>query len=297
LPGICVIFNPVAKGGKARRFRRHLGELADDCVFKPTTGPGTACELARGAVEEGFKMVAAAGGDGTINEVLNGIGDAPEGFSRVTLGVIPLGTANVFARELKIPLRLVPCWTVLRAGKTDTVDLVQATYQSRERTVQRWFVQVAGAGLDARAVELVDWSLKKRTGFLAYIVAGLKALKERQPVITTVANGAESRGELVLLGNGRFYGGPFCLFPQANLRNGRLDFRAFPRADWWTALAALRGVLTGRFEQVNGAAQESAATLELRADQRVPLQIDGELAGELPARFEVVPRALRVIVP
>jgi YegS/Rv2252/BmrU family lipid kinase len=297
LPGTCVIFNPVAKGDKARRFHRHLGELADDCVFRPTTGPGMARELARGAVEDGFEVVAAAGGDGTVNEVLNGIGDAPEGFSRAALGVIPLGTANVFARELKIPLRLVPCWSVLRAGKTDTVDLVRATYQSKGQTVQRWFVQVAGAGLDARAVELVDWNLKKRTGFLAYVVAGLRALKERQPLIITVANGTESRGELVLLGNGRLYGGPFGLFPQANLRNGRLDFRTFPRANWWTVLAALRGVLTGRFEQVNGAPQESATTLELRANQRVPLQIDGEPAGELPARFEVAPRALRVIVP
>jgi diacylglycerol kinase family enzyme len=151
--------------------------------------------------------------------------------------------------------------------------------------------------LDARAVELVDWGLKKRTGFLAYVVAGLRALFEKHPIITAVAGGPPVRGELVLLGNGRLYGGPFALFPNADLRDGRLDFRVFARANWRTALAALGGVLTGRFEHVNGTAQCSATCLELSADRRVPLQIDGELVGELPARFEIVPRLLRVLVP
>lgn len=297
LAAICLIFNPVAKGDKARRFRRHLGELAKGCVFKPTTGPGAARALAREAVEAGFRVVVAAGGDGTVNEVLNGIGDASDGFSRAALGVVPLGTANVFARELKLPLRLKPCWAVLLAGRTETVDLIRARFQSGGQPVERWFVQVAGAGLDARAVELVNWRLKKRAGFLAYVIAGLQALRERQPTISAVGDGTESSGELVLLGNGRLYGGPFAVFTRAVPRDGRLDYRVFPRADWRTALAAVRGVFTGDFDRLNGASQRTAAVLELRADRRVPLQIDGEWVGELPVRFEVVPLALRVLVP
>lgn len=87
---ICVIFNPVARGEKARRFRRHLDEIGSQSSLKLTTGPGDARRLAAEAVGEGFEIVAAAGGDGTVNEVLNGIGDVPGGFERSRLGVLPL---------------------------------------------------------------------------------------------------------------------------------------------------------------------------------------------------------------
>src|SRR5580692_8939555 len=97
---ICVIFNPAARGNKARRFRRHLDEMAQQSVFKATTAPGDAQKYAATAVTDGFDVIVAAGGDGTVNEVLNGIGEVPDGFARVRLGVLPLGTVNVFAREL-----------------------------------------------------------------------------------------------------------------------------------------------------------------------------------------------------
>src|SRR5262245_9104742 len=97
---ICVIFNPAARGEKARRFRRHLDDIASECTFKQTAAAGDARKLAAEAVAEGFDVVVAAGGDGTLNEVLNGVGDVPDGFQRTRLGLLPLGTVNVFAREL-----------------------------------------------------------------------------------------------------------------------------------------------------------------------------------------------------
>src|SRR5690242_17817331 len=96
---ICVIFNPAARGEKSARFREHLGTLSAECVLKPTYAPGAGRALAAEAVREGFELIVAAGGDGTVNEVLNGLGDEPEGFARACLGVLPLGTVNVFARE------------------------------------------------------------------------------------------------------------------------------------------------------------------------------------------------------
>src|SRR5881628_1790607 len=102
----CVIFNPAARGDKARNFRRHLADLGTHCALKSTAAAGDARRLAAEAVGEGFEVVVAAGGDGTLNEVLNGIGDAPDGFDKARLGVLPLGTVNVFARELAIPTRL-----------------------------------------------------------------------------------------------------------------------------------------------------------------------------------------------
>ena len=101
---ICVIFNPSARGEKAKRFRAYLDEVRGDWALKPTTGPGAARRLATDAVLQGFQTIVAAGGDGTLNEVLNGIGDAPGGFKSARLGILPLGTINVFARELRLPL-------------------------------------------------------------------------------------------------------------------------------------------------------------------------------------------------
>src|SRR5687767_5817508 len=113
----CVIFNPTAKGDKARNFRKQLGEFATDAEMRPTTHPGAAREMAKAAVEEGFETIVAAGGDGTLNEVVNGIGDAERGFQRSRFGVIPLGTVNVFALELGMPFALKKAWDVIRAGK------------------------------------------------------------------------------------------------------------------------------------------------------------------------------------
>ena len=120
---ICVIFNPAARGNKARHFRRHLDEIGGQCAFKATAAPGDARRLAAEAIADGFDLIVAAGGDGTVNEVLNGIGDAPNGFERARLGVLPLGTVNVFARELKIPLRLERAWKILRRGREMKIDL------------------------------------------------------------------------------------------------------------------------------------------------------------------------------
>jgi diacylglycerol kinase family enzyme len=120
---ICVIFNPAAKGDKARRFRRHLDEIGAQSGLKLTSGPGDARRLAAEAVAEKYEVVAAAGGDGTVNEVLNGIADAPDGFERVRLGVLPLGTVNVFARELGLPQKLESAWGIIRNGKDRRIDL------------------------------------------------------------------------------------------------------------------------------------------------------------------------------
>src|SRR5208282_1868611 len=120
---VCVIFNPTAKGEKAKRFRRHLELIAAECALKQTVAAGGARALAAQAVGEGFDTVVAAGGDGTLNEVLNGIGDVKDGFERARLAVLPLGTVNVFARELGLPMDLKRDWEIIRAGRETRIDL------------------------------------------------------------------------------------------------------------------------------------------------------------------------------
>ena len=98
-------FNPAARGDKARRFQRHLAEIGARGTLMQTAASEDARRLGAQAVRAGFEIIVAAGGDGTINEVLNGIADVPDGFQRARLGVLPMGTVNVFARELGIPRR------------------------------------------------------------------------------------------------------------------------------------------------------------------------------------------------
>jgi diacylglycerol kinase family enzyme len=172
---ICVIFNPTARGEKARRFRRHLDDFGTQSTLKLTAAAGDARRLAAEAVGEGCEIIVAAGGDGTLNEVLNGIGDAPEGFERARLGLLPLGTVNVFARELAIPTKLEAAWKIIQQGREMRIDLPSVEHDSDGTHARRYFAQLAGAGLDARAIELVQWPLKKKIGPLAYIWAGLKA--------------------------------------------------------------------------------------------------------------------------
>lgn len=293
----CVIFNPSAKGDKARRFRHHLDEIATQCTLKLTTGPGDARRLATEAIQEGFETVVAAGGDGTVNEVLNGFGDISKGFERARLGVLPLGTVNVFAKELGISSRLQEAWRVIRLGRERLIDLPQVRYPQGSEQRSRFFAQLGGAGLDARAIELVHWDLKKRLGPLAYIIAGLRALLEVPAKITAEGASHRATGGLVLIGNGTLYGGPFRVFPRADLCDGQLDVCVFPRVNWFT-LARCGPQLLLRGNLPDSAVEcFRAATVTLTSATPVPLEVDGELIGALPATFSVQRGGLRVIVP
>src|SRR5882724_4188388 len=291
----CIIFNPTAKGNKARHFFQHLGELKSGFDLKKTSGPGDARKLAADAVREGFETIVAAGGDGTLNEVLNGLGDVPDGFQRARLGLFPLGTVNVFARELGISSKLDAALEILRNGREIRVDLPSVEFAENGRRSRRHFAQLAGAGLDACAIERVSWSLKKRIGPFAYVVAGLAALRQ-PPLQITVSDGKTSAtGELVLIGNGRLYGGDFQIFPGADMRDGLLDACIFPRANWWTLLQCGPTLLWSKLLPVGRVVRMRAATLTLACPQTAPLEIEGELTGHLPATFSVKPAALRVI--
>ena len=293
----CVIFNPAARGNKARHFRRHLDEIGGQSALKATAAPGDARRLAAEAVGEGFNLIVAAGGDGTVNEVLNGLGDAPDGFACARFGVLPLGTINVFARELKIPPRLERAWDVLQRGREARIDLPCAEFSANGTRQKQYFAQLAGAGMDARAIELVDWGLKKKIGPLAYFIAGLKALREQKPKIVVRAEGREVSGELVLIGNGRFYAGSFGIFPAADLRDGLLEVCVFPRINWWTTFRCVPILLARRKLPETAVQRVCTATFKLTGDAAAAFELDGEWAGRLPATFSVEREKLRVMVP
>ncbi len=293
----CVIFNPVARGNKARRFRSYIAEMSQQCALKATTAPGDARRFAQAAVATGYDIIVAAGGDGTVNEVLNGIGDEPDGFQKVRLGVLPLGTVNVFARELKIPMRLERAWKVLRRANETTVDLGRVDFLENGQPQQRYFMQLAGAGLDARAIELVSWKLKKSAGPLAYVVAGLQALAEKQPILTVTADGQTCAGELALIGSGKFYGGSFDIFPAADLRDGKLHVCVFPKVNVGSLMQLVPSFLAQRRLSEKRIRRVSAQKFEITSNAPAAFELDGEWVGTLPATFSVERRKLRVVIP
>ena len=258
---------------------------------------GDARPLAAKAIEEGFDTIVAAGGDGTLNEVLNGIGDVPNGFEHARLGVLPLGTVNVFAREVRIPLKLERAWETICKGRETLIDLGVVDYSDKGTNTRRYFAQLAGAGLDARAIELVDWRLKKKVGPLAYVIAGLRALMESQQKISVADGEAHGAGELVLIGNGSLYGGDFRIFPPADMRDGLLEACVFSRVNWLTLFrCAPRLLFRGTLPRA-ATANYRATSLTLTSEARVPFEVDGEFAGHLPATFSMRRMQLRVIVP
>ena len=292
-----MIFNPTARGEKARHFRRHLDSLGGQITLKLTAAIGDARLLAAEAVRDGFEVVVAAGGDGTLNEVINGIGDTAQGFEHTQLGLLPLGTVNVFARELAIPLKMERAWETIRQGRETRIDLPSVEYSAGGTRPRRYFAQLAGAGLDARAIELVKWQVKKAIGPLAYVAAGLHAVLGTPTKITATAGQRSAVGELVLIGNGRLYGGQFAIFPDADLRDGLLGVCVFPRVNWITLARCSPGLLLRGRLPASAVEVFQAESLTLTSPSTTPLQVDGELIGHLPATFSVERSRLRVLVP
>ena len=294
---ICVVFNPTARSDRARRFQERLADFAPGCALAPTDAPGAGRRLAARAVRDGFDTIVAAGGDGTVNEVLNGIADAPDGFARARLGVLPMGTVNVFAKEIRIPARLSSAWAVIEAGFETRIDVGEVEFDSDGRRVTRCFAQTAGAGVDARAIELVDLEQKRRFGPLAYVASALEAIREAKPRIEVRGAGLTLSAEQVIIGNGRFYGGRIPLFAGASLSDGLLDVAVLPRVTWPRLARGVCGLALGRLYTLGGVRHLRTATFELTSGSPVVLHVEGENVGHLPAKFAVRRGALRVVAP
>lgn len=292
-----MIFNPAAKGQKAERFRRCLATIAAGCDLKRTTGPGDARRLAAAAIQDGYDTLIAAGGDGTLNEVLNGMGDMADGFERARLGVLPLGTINVFAREIGLPTNPDAAWPILQRDNERRIDLASIETGDPGNSSRTYFIQLAGAGLDARAIQLVNWSLKKKIGPLAYVAAGLKAMTEEQAMLTISDGTRTATGQLVLVGNGRRYGGEFQIFPDAEVTDGWLHACVFPQVDWRTLIRSGFTLLLTKKLPRTSVIRLRAKSFTLIGQATRHFEVDGELGLPLPARFNLQPAGLRVLVP
>jgi YegS/Rv2252/BmrU family lipid kinase len=294
----CVVFNPFACGERARRFRQFLADIGPRAELRPTTGPGTARAIARASVEAGHELVIAAGGDGTVYEVLNGIADVPGGFDHATLGVLPLGTANVLAHELGVPPNPGRAWECLQRAHPRQIDCGLAEFMDHDGApAHAHFAVVAGAGLDARAVQLVDLRLKRCAGKLAYIAAALRAMVRFPDSVRCTLNGTPFQGRAVLVGNGPFYAGRIPIFSDAALDSGLFHVRGVKSISLGMLVRCLVAYATERWTLEGRLTADRLTDLRLDSEQTVPLQLDGEFAGWLPATLRILPQRLRVLSP
>lgn len=280
-----VILNPAARGERARRLRANIETLTGGATLYATSRCGDAECLARDAVNDGFRRVVAAGGDGTVNEVVNGIAG-----SDATLGLLPLGTMNVFATELGLPNDLERCWRIICDDETRLVDLPSAN--------GKHFVQLAGIGLDAQVVKETSLAFKRSFGPLSYLVSAAQISARPAPRLHVHAgDGATHEGSFVLIGNGRLYGGPFPFFKQAVIDDGLFDVLVFKKLNYLDMIRYLQDVIF-RSEITSPEVEYLQTTsVHVTSEDAVPVEIDGELIGNCPVQFEIQTRGLRVFAP
>jgi diacylglycerol kinase (ATP) len=281
-----VILNPAARGDRARRQRARVETIAHGSVICPTSRSGEAETLARRAADEGFERIVAAGGDGTIHEVVNGLAG-----TEAALGLLPMGTMNVFATELGLPIHdLGLCWDIIKNGNTRLVDLPNAN--------DKYFAQLAGVGLDAQVVKETSLALKRSFGPLSYLIQAAQIAARVPPRLSIESENASiDEGSFVLVGNGRLYGGPFPFFKHAVNNDGLLDVIVFKRLGYLEIIRYLQNVLFS--SEINAPEVEYFQTSRLRvtSDQPVPVELDGELVGTSPVEFGVQKQFLRVLAP
>jgi diacylglycerol kinase (ATP) len=282
-----VILNPTAGTSETvRGWQERMESIVGGSQIWVTPRSGEAAALARRAVKEGFTRIVAGGGDGTVNQVANGLADG-----NAALGVLPMGTVNVFAMELGLPLHnLELCWDIITAGNTRLVDLPSAN--------GKYFVQLAGVGLDAQVVKETSLAFKRSFGPLSYLISAAQIAARQPPRLFIESKDASTaEGSFVLIGNGRLYGGPFPFFKHASIDDGLFDVVVFKRLGYLEIIKYLQDVVFSSDIAVPEIEYFQTRRLRLTSEQDVPLELDGELAGSCPVEFEIQERALRVLVP
>ncbi|MDB5059075.1 MAG: diacylglycerol kinase catalytic region [Chloroflexi bacterium] len=263
-----------------------LMALGHEVTIWVTEGRGHASELAQLAVDSGYELVIAAGGDGTINEVLQALSG-----TNVILGVIPIGTVNLWAAEAGLPARADLLMRLFHEQPVRRVDVGVAG--------DRRFLLMASVGLDAAVVQAVATQLKRRIGRWAYAVSlsGLApAYRGGDVRLSLDGKVLHVRPLMMVIGNTRRYAGRLQGTPHAIADDGLLDLVALTGGRVWNGLPQVAAVMTGIPALRRSMLQRRARSIEIDAEVPLPIQVDGDFYGVTPVRISVLPGALRVIV-
>jgi diacylglycerol kinase (ATP) len=291
---LMAIVNSHSGGGEYRRdlplIIGALRGLGYEVEERETAEVGDATNLARDAVENGFDLVCAIGGDGTVNEIINGLAG-----SEVPLAIVPTGTVNVLAMELGIPLDPPDAVRLLKEGEGSVswIDLGLAG--------DRYFGLMAGVGMDAAVVASLNPVMKRAFKEAAFAVQGFaNYLTKEEPLIRVTTAERTVEGYFAVFGNSSNYGGGFGITPLADMRDGVLDVcvlkdKSFLSTIWYWTAALINAHI--KHPKVEYFRTESAEIVTVEENKEVLVQTDGEVAGKLPLTCRVVPHALRVVVP
>jgi diacylglycerol kinase (ATP) len=286
-----IIFNPTAGSvADASRILAELKQLRPSGV-SVTKKRGDAEKCSRQAVRAGRRYIVAAGGDGTLNEVVNGIVGAAH---RPRIGLLPLGTGNDFARTLGLPFSLEENIDILRAGKTRTIDIVRV--QSKRA---RYFVNVSAGGFSGIVRNKITPEIKRNWGPLAYIRGAAAALPKLHAYKTRIVidDGEELSTAVynVVIANGRFVAGGLPIAPEADPGDGLLDVILIPKRSPAEIALLAAEIIMGKHFSSSVVIFRRARKITVRSRPGMWFNVDGELIGSAPAEFQIVPRALNFV--
>ncbi|MDQ6656307.1 MAG: diacylglycerol kinase family lipid kinase [Verrucomicrobiota bacterium] len=286
----CIICNPGAGSVELDTIRTQLQRFPASTV-EFTRNPGDATRIAGAAVEQGYECVIAAGGDGTLNEVVNGM--APHA-AQLRIGLIPLGTGNDFARMLGLPTDVDDCIDFLVSGKIRPTDLVRVTSDA-----PRFFVNVSAGGFSGTVNEKLTPEIKQSWGPLAYVRCAAEALPELRAYCTEITLDNTSTLSLdlynVVIANGRYVAGGTLIAPEASIDDGQLDIILIPENAAADLALVVAQIAMGRHLTSEGVVFRRAAKVEVKSEPGMWFNVDGELIGNDPATFEIMPRALQFL--
>jgi len=277
---------------EARRIFRSAGIETE---LHNTTAPGEATALARRAVKDSRHLVIVCGGDGTVNEVVNGLA-----CSHTPLAVLPAGTANVLAKELSLPWNLPQAARRITEAQFRRIALGLAIPEQSSGE-PRYFLSVAGAGADGALVSAVHPEFKRQAGIFAYWQEGLKQLTHYKfPLFRTKMNGSLIDATLVIVGRTKHYGGPFMITTEADLLQPEFELMFVTTRSAWRYLAYMPLIWFGKLRYARHVRFFKARSVMCTANgssSPVFFQVDGEPGGILPVEFKIVPDALTLAIP
>jgi diacylglycerol kinase (ATP) len=285
---VTVIFNPTSGRRRRRRLAAVLAALTHaGCAvtLRETTKRGDAEAFAREATRATCDRLVAAGGDGTINEVINGLSD-----SDLPLAIVPLGTANVLAAEIGLSTRTADIVRTILHGTPRPVFLGRAN--------ARKFAMMAGVGFDALAVTRVDLAIKRRTGKLAYVLAGLIQLAHQRPTLYDVEiDGKSYRAASAIVAKGHFYAGRYICAPAARLDRPQFEICLFMRPGRWNVLRYAIALALNRLDRLSDVIVMPGNRVHITGPAGDPVQSDGDIIALLPVEIEIVEKGLLLAMP
>ena len=299
------IVNPAsANGTTGKRWPEiweRIGATAPEHSALLTARAGHATELAAEALAAGVDTVVAVGGDGTLSEVANGFFAGTQRYPEAALGLLPFGTGGDFRRTLGIPIDLDAAVACINARKLRTIDVGRIELEALEggRKI-RHFINIADAGIGGVVVERVNRTTKLFGGKASFMYASIATLLSYQPQavrVTTVERTWEGRAQNVVIANCQYFGGSMHVAPQAEPDDGVFDLVVFGDIARFEAIKSINDIYKADHVKNPKVTAWRSSRVEVTSDERVLIDVDGEMCGTLPAVFEVLPKAISVVVP